>query len=52
MWFIRLYNSECPYRILQPEKEYPKCNHPNEMYRPNNCCERVCPIRINEQYTD
>jgi hypothetical protein len=52
MWFVRIYNSDCPHKILTPENRYSACKYPNVIYRPKECRKRTCPIRIKERYDD
>ncbi len=52
MWFVRINDSDCPHKVLTPEKEYSSCKYPNAMYRPKECCERACPVKINERCDD
>lgn len=47
IWFVRIYNHDCP-NLKKPNK----CNYTNIMYRPKECCEEACPIKIHEKYDD
>ncbi len=59
VWYIHIYNIDCPYKIgdsetcLEPERSNKvKCNYPNKVYRPKRCIEESCPIRETMHYTD